>query len=74
MCMVCQKGEEVTEEEYNKELDRLNRKRTSVETEAYRMENLYRNALREVDSVKEQIRQLKQAWVNQQQGDEDEIN
>lgn len=56
----------MTEDEYLKEIDRLSAARTSAETEAYRMENLYRHALRQVDSVKEQRRQLDQAWVNQQ--------
>lgn len=55
----------MTEQEYLHELDVLERLRISAETEAYRMQHLYQNSLREVDSVKDRIRQLNQAWVNQ---------
>ncbi len=60
----------MTKEEYYREHDWLARARISAETEAYRMENLYRDALRKVDTVKEQTRQLEQAWTNQQQESE----
>lgn len=57
----------MTDEEYLKELERLWDERKNAEAAATAAQEPYRNALRKVDMVKEQIRQLKQAWMNEHQ-------
>lgn len=64
----------MTKDEYMTELHRLISERGTAEVAAYQVERMYHNALRRVDNIKEQIRQLNQSWVNQQQLKEGEEN
>lgn len=57
----------MTEMEYLKELERLTDERNKADLIALQMQEPYRNALRKVDMIKEQIRQLQSAWINEKQ-------
>ena len=59
----------MTEEQYKRERNLLEQERRVTEREAEIQQSYYRNALRMVDAVKDQIRQLDQAWINQQEGE-----
>lgn len=66
----------MTEMEYLHQLDLLISQRNNADLEALQAQEVYRNKLRRVDTIKDKIRQLQQVWINQQQEGEthDNIN
>lgn len=61
----------MTEMEYLQELEKLTNLRNIADLEALQAQEVYRNKLRRVDTIKDQIRQLQQMWINQQEGEID---
>ena len=65
----------MTEIEYLRKLEELTNLRNNADLEALQAQEVYRNKLRRVDTIKDQIRKLQQEWINQQEGEtHDNIN